>query len=365
MKIALVFLGRRGGGALYSLEMAKALNTENEILAFVSVQAENIADWRKSGLQIVEIDTYHDLLSFLLASLNVGKFLFIRSRIRNFAADVVYYPFEHQWVPFIQYLLSEKPQILTLHDPESHSGEENIFLQLLLWCSIRQASGIVLLSSVFKDSIRAKGFSEEKIAIIPHGEFSFYSHCHTTNAPTATNGVMLFFGRISEYKGIGVLLQAFRLIAQQCPQARLILVGSGDITKYRRQIEAIPAHQIEIVNKWISDGEVYQYFSRASFVVLPYMDATQSGVIAIAYGFGLPVVASRVGGLVEQVKEGITGFLVEPGNVEELVGKCRELLHHPEQARQLGDNALKLTRQELSWPVLGKALSNFLKTFVK
>lgn len=362
MKVALVFLGRRGGGALYSLEMAKALSGRDEVLAVVSAQAENIAAWRASGLKLLEVDTYHDLMSCLVASLNVVKFWRIQRQIQWFGADIVYYPMTHTWTPIIQYLLAETPQIVTIHDPEAHSGEANIFLKIIDKLTLWQASGIVILSGAFKDIVRSWGFDATKIAVIPHGEFSYYSRL-ARKKEEHVGDCILFFGRISDYKGIEVLLEAFGQIVKRHPTAKLMLAGSGDLAKYRGQLAALPQQQVIVVNRWIADEEIHQFFVQAQFVVLPYIDATQSGVIAAAYGFGLPVIASRVGGLAEQVVDGTTGFLVQPGNVEELAERCIKLLDDSELVRQLGENALAFSQEELSWEKLSRSLHQFLQTF--
>jgi glycosyltransferase involved in cell wall biosynthesis len=275
----------------------------------------------------------------------------------------VYYPMDHFWIPVIQYLLPQTPHILTLHDPKQHQGERNLLLEFFSAQSIKRSSGIVILSSVFKENIRAMGFSDEQIAVIPHGEFSSYSRGRGSDL-LPTEGTLLFFGRISEYKGVGVLLDAFARIASERPSAKLLMAGSGELEKYRRKIEVIPTAQIEIVNKWIADEEIDHYFSRASFVVLPYIDGTQSGVIAAAYGFGLPVIASRVGGLSEQVVDGVTGFLVEPSNIDELVDRCLQLIDNPDVVKRMGDNAYAVTQDELSWDTLSKKLSQFLERFI-
>ena len=368
MRVAVIFLGRRGGGTHYALEMSKALlKQNNELFAIVSSEAENIMEWRASGVTLKEVPTYHDYLSLIISTLKFKKFIKIRDWVNEFKADVVYHPMGYIWTPVIQYILAGKPHILTLHDPKLHIGEENVFVKIIMKLSIKQSSGIILLSEIFKDIVRKQGFSDERIAVIPHGEFSFYANNYgdNNNSDSDNAKTILFFGRISKYKGIEVLLKAFQIIAQRRPATKLLLVGSGDLSQYQQLINAIPNSQLEISNQWVANDDVETYFRRAAFVVLPYIDATQSGVIATAYGFSLPVVATRVGGLTEQVVDGDTGFLIEPSNVGELVDSCLKLLDETALTRKMGNNAYKLTKSILSWEHLSKSLHRFLLTFVR
>jgi glycosyltransferase involved in cell wall biosynthesis len=346
LKIALIYLGRKGGGSIYSIEMAKALSKKVEVLAVISKQSENIDEWYKTGIPLLEVDTYSDLKSMILSTLCFKKFLDLKKHITDFKPDVLYYPMIHIWTPIINGLIKKIPKIVTLHDPKPHKGEENIILKNISNISIKQADRVVILSNVFKDTVINLGISPDKIDIIPHGEFSYYVR-KSPNVKKEFKNTILFFGRISEYKGIEVLLRAFKIIKQEILDAKLLIVGSGDITKYKELIT--PLKDVEAVNRWVRDDEVGVFFSKADFLVVPYIDASQSGVIPIAYGFSMPVVASRIGGIPEQVDDGKTGFLVTPGNEHELAEKCIKLLKNPDLIKEMGQNAYKKAHGEMSW----------------
>ena len=104
-----------------------------------------------------------------------------------------------------------------------------------------------------------------------------------------------------------------------------------------------------IINKKILIHEVGLLFQRASVVVLPYVDATQSGVIPIAYAYAKPVIATRVGGLPEVISDGRTGFLVEPRSAEEIANKILYLYSHPSEKLQMDKLAYEFAHDELSW----------------
>jgi glycosyltransferase involved in cell wall biosynthesis len=115
-----------------------------------------------------------------------------------------------------------------------------------------------------------------------------------------------------------------------------MVVGEGNLNPYRSLLDCVP--QVQLINKWLSEEEIAAIFNQANIVVLPYIAASQSGVVPIAASFALPVIATRVGGIPEQIEHETTGLLVEPGSVTELVAAIQRLIENPQLARQLGEN---------------------------
>lgn len=350
MKIAIVYLGRRGGGAVYSLNMAKALAKRAKVLAVVSRYAYNVDEWRDAGLPLLEVPTYHNALSFAISSLNIKKHIRIRNALRAFGPEVLYYPMLHLWVPILNWMLPDIPKVVTLHDPEPREGEHNP-IHLVQSTAIRQAERVILLSERFVPILNSRGVPTAAIDVIPHGEFSYYrtipNHKRPSRAGAVPAPTLLFFGRITPYKGLGTLLEAFPIIKEKVPTARLLIVGSGDIEPYVAQL--VDLADVEVVNRWIDDAVIQDYFTRASALVVPYVDASQSGVIPIAYAFKVPVVATKVGGIPEQVEDGITGFLVEPENATALAQVCISLLSNPLLGMRLGEGGYKKALTEWNW----------------
>jgi glycosyltransferase involved in cell wall biosynthesis len=157
---------------------------------------------------------------------------------------------------------------------------------------------------------------------------------------------LLFFGRITAYKGLEVLLQAFQQV-HQSHAAHLLIVGEGDIRPYQLILQQIP--DIEVVNRWVAESEIPAFFQRATLVVLPYTSASQSGVLPVAANFGLPVIASRAGGIPEQILHGQTGLLTDPGSVAGLAQAIKQLLDDPILAQTLGENLRMEFQQHRNW----------------
>lgn len=133
--------------------------------------------------------------------------------------------------------------------------------------------------------------------------------------------VVLFFGYIRRYKGLMNLIEAFALVQKRIENAHLLIVGEyyDDPRPYRDAIRLLGIeNNVTEIAQYVANEDVHLYFEAANLVVLPYNEATQSGILSIAYGFLKPVVVTNVGGLSELVDEGKTGFVVPPHDTARL-----------------------------------------------
>lgn len=141
--------------------------------------------------------------------------------------------------------------------------------------------------------------------------------------------VMLFFGFVRKYKGLDYLIKAMPRIKERLDKCRLLIVGDFGDDK-EEYIESIQDNGIKDVvdvhDGYIPDKEVEKYFAACDTVVLPYVSATQSGIVQIAYGFDKPVIATDVGGLPDVVSDGITGYLVKQEDPDALAEAVVRLL---------------------------------------
>jgi glycosyltransferase involved in cell wall biosynthesis len=183
--------------------------------------------------------------------------------------------------------------------------------------------------------IKELGIAEEIIHIVPLVERG-----DPTLQPDVVeeDNTVLFFGRIWEYKGLEYFIKAEPLVARQVPEARFVIAGRGDdLSPYERMM--IHPENFIIYNEFVSYEKRAELFQQASVVVLPYIEATQSGVIPVAYTHGKPVIATEVGGLPAQIEHGQTGFLVPPRDEKALADKIVRLLRDKELRHRLGANA--------------------------
>lgn len=172
--------------------------------------------------------------------------------------------------------------------------------------------------------------------------------------------VLLFFGFVREYKGLNYLIQAMPEIKQKLDKVRLMVVGDfgEDKEQYMELIRACGVSDVvRTVEGYIPDREVEKYFAASDLVVLPYISATQSGIVQIAYGFTKPVVVTNVGGLPEVVTDGKTGYVVESRSPSELA-RAVERFFREEKAEEF---AVHIREEEyrFSWDRIVEVVDGF------
>lgn len=184
------------------------------------------------------------------------------------------------------------------------------------------------------------GAAPERVVQIPHGV-----PVARVAPPPPSGRTLLFFGLIRPYKGLDVLLRAFR----EVPDARLVVAGDPV-----GPFERIDDPRIEWRLGFLADDDVPGLLAGATAVVLPYLDVGQvdsSGVLALALGHGRPLVVSDVGALGEVVADFGAGLLVPPGDAAALAAACREVLRHPLPFARGAEAA----REAMSWDVVAEA----------
>ena len=171
--------------------------------------------------------------------------------------------------------------------------------------------------------------------------------------------VVLFFGFLKPYKGLPVLLRSLPMLRPDVRSAKLLIAGEvmGPSSVYERLIAELGiSGDVDWRPGFVPSALVATFFSAADVVVLPYLDASSSGVLLTAYSCRRPVVASAVGGLAELVIHGETGLIVPAGDSRALAGALSELLRNPELAEQMGDQAFELSLERYTWPGIARRL---------
>jgi glycosyltransferase involved in cell wall biosynthesis len=258
------------------------------------------------------------------------------------------------WFNLALPLLRSYPLVVTVHDPRHHVGDRDSQRtpQRLMDFGFRRADRVVVHGEMLKRQVMelfAK--RSDKVHVIPHVAIG---SAGTGNAAGEDDGrTILFFGRLWEYKGLRYLIEAEPLIREALPDARIVIAGAGEDFEPYRQMMSRPENFI-VHNRHISANECDQLFREASIVVLPYIEATQSGVVPLAYSAAKPVVATQVGALAEVVEDGVTGRLVPPRDVRALASAIVDLLRDSETRLAMGTAARRKLDAEWSPEIVGR-----------
>lgn len=353
-KVVLIFLNRDGGTLKCASRLADAFPENTELKIFVSNQAN--PDLLPNKRPYVNVNTGSNKLSNIFCSLNPLGYSKLLKETKNFNPDIIHFPIEHAWNFIFLLALKKYPIVQTIHDPVRHMGEENFFYDYLRHLAINRADRIIVLSNQFKKSFEAYGVGENYVDVIPHGSFSFSEKF--TDPPL--NKKILFAGRINKYKGVDILLKAFPIVLEKHPDAQLIIAGNGDLSNCENLIKN--TRNLTIINRYLSEQELQDLHDNCDFVVAPYLQASQSGVIALAAANGRAVIATKTGGLPEQILDGQTGILVESANVGQLAKAILYLLEDSSKTLWMGRNAAEEYEKNHSWDKIAQdTLSTYLE----
>lgn len=316
-RILLWYWGRRGGGAQYSLSLARAL-AQGGLALSLSRQNNLISAFRSLPVPRQEISTYTGLPGFAAGFVRLPG---LGSALRGFAqeqgAEVVLSTMAHPWTGFVAPVLARArlAYVPVIHDVSPHPGDKTFLFD---WSPERELAA-ARAAAVLSDAV-AEGVARRnpglKLIRLPIG-----AHLPHGTAVTAARFDFVFFGRIRTYKGLDLLRDAWRLLRAMHPHATLRVLGEGDVEACAPGLEGLPGVTVE--RRWVPDAEMAAEIASARALVLPYREASQSGVVPIALALGVPVVATAVGGLAEQVADERTGLVVslEPDALARAMGR--------------------------------------------
>ena len=179
---------------------------------------------------------------------------------------------------------------------------------------------IVQSEQVEKDLLKL--VPKARYAVSPHPIYEMFGAARTKaesrkKLKLSVPNIILFFGYVRRYKGLGILIEAMRRVTDQMPDTLLLVVGEfyEEEETFRRQVTALGLEgSVRFIAHYVPQDQVAEYFSAADVVVLPYLSATQSGIAQIGYNFDKPLVGTDVGGLGEVIRHGKTGYVVPPND---------------------------------------------------
>lgn len=343
MRVALICFK---GLPIYGIQLANGLGPLIEMHLFlVDAAAAKYARFIDPSVKLHAIPTrrYKDPRGFFVSLSLIRDIVEAKCHVAHL---VLGEPWFNLCVPFIRSF----PLVTTVHDVRYHTGDRrsSIVPQAVTDLGVKFSSGLIVHGSALKEYLcREFGTDPGTVFNIPHMNYSFYRYWENGPGQEEPNNI-LFFGSIWEYKGLEYLIKAERFLREKLDGFKVTIAGTGEsISKYKRHM--IDVRNYEIINEFIPDEKVAALFQKASVVVLPYVDASQSGVVPLAFSFGKPVVATDVGSIPEAVDHGVNGLIVAPRDPRALAEAIIAILNNATLRDKMIEGAKHKAYVELSW----------------
>lgn len=227
---------------------------------------------------------------------------------------------------YLSLLLKPFRRVLTIHDHIAHSGEDTPMTSFTNWLLIKNIKYHIQHYDYLRESvIKHFKLKPERVWTVRSGTFDLFERLEPKKH--SFENYVLFFGRISPYKGLPYLVKAYLEYAKQSCKLNLVIAGAGRIEGIETIIREEP--RIALINRELFPAELVGLVKCCKAVVCPYMDATHSAVVMVAYAFNKPVLVHNVGGLKEVVVDKKSGILMENLEVQTIVNALMALEYEP------------------------------------
>lgn len=319
----------KGGIAHYTSLLCRALRKRHEVFMIsYKMQYPRLLfkkeqkDYNNKSFQVEDT-------RYWIHTANPFNLVFTADKIKKLHPDAVIVQWWHPYFApcywILARLLRKIPLIFTCHNvfPHERFPLDRFLTKLVL----KRADGYIVQSHLDEqDLLTIK--ADANYVVTPHPTYNAFKMKNIGKEEArqlirlkCDVPMLLFFGFIREYKGLKYLLDAVLQIKKKMPDIMLWIVGDfgEDKEQYLEQIEKNNIiDNVCLVEGYVPDQEVEKYFAASDLVVLPYVSATQSGIVQIAYGFEKPVVVTDVGGLPDVVRHRETGYIVPSRNAHEI-----------------------------------------------
>ena len=287
--------------------------------------------------------------------------------LRERRVDIVHIQSGVMWELFLRRFMRRVPWVVTCHDIVRHPSYRCIGStpSWMLKIAVRVSQGVIVHSKTLAEQALREwneSLQSKLIRVIPHGILMHYG------AGVAQVGVgkgrVLFFGTLDKYKGLEHLAKAWPKVVAQLPGAELIVAGKCmSENNYNQMFSDCP--NTTLLLKHQSDAEVRALFKWADVLVLPYTEASQSGVLHLGMAFALPVVVTAVGGLPDVIQDGVNGLVVPPAECGVLAHAISRLLTDLPLRSTIIDATVELRNTLYSWRNIAELTVLYYQDLIK
>lgn len=365
--------GRFGAGPRFAYEMALALRKSSNISPLLSLsrQSELYTALDNSSAVDFPIDTYTGAADALRQTLRLPRLM---RTLQDFVAReqpmaaISIMPGYWDVIAAKHLIKLGLPLITLVHDAQSHPGD---WLQPIIAMhqqQISKSAGIVTLTDFVANILKQRELLQD--------------HCHQTiahpvlefpdlalPAPPSASQIkqpqfsparplrLILPGRLKRYKGAHLLLAALEKIDPRLVE--VTFAGAGGDENWIAEAKARPNCQLDL--RWQSERELVSAIDKADILMAPYIEASQSGVVAVALGRGKPVIVTPVGGLPEQVRHNVTGLVAQETSATALATSILRFVEEPQLYQSCAAGALTAARGEIGWPQIASEYANFMR----
>ena len=207
----------------------------------------------------------------------------------------------------------------------------------------------------------------KKVGVIVHGNEDIFRELRTSDAAALRRRiglddkpVVLFFGTLTRYKGIDLLIEAFARVQKQT-NARLVITGfpfhDFDLASHQEETRRLGIEEhVTWVPEYIDSGDIAAWMELTSVIVFPYRDIYQSGALHVAQTFGVPTIATKIGAMQDVIEDNVSGLLVPPNDADALATALQKLLTDRDLAQRIGARFLADAQGRFAWSTIGRTI---------
>lgn len=367
----------RGGIAQYNSILFRYLSEKNDVkvFSFKRQYPEFLFPGKtqfETGEPAFKIPEDKNIIA--VDSVNPFNWFFTALKIRKENPDLIIYKY---WIPFfapcfftISFIvkLFRKTKVLFICDnviPHEKRIGDKFFTKLVF----SVVNYFIVQSRTVEKDLKLFNKKNKPYKLSPHPLYNIFGEKldkaearnyieENYNVKFDSDKVLLFFGYIRKYKGLMYLLEAMPEILKS-NNVKLLIAGEfyDDEKPYREKIKQLGIEKnIVLLSDFMPDEKVRYFFSACDCLVLPYTDATQSGIVQIAYYYDKPSVVTDVGGLSEVVIKDKTGIIISPGSVNEIAGAVKKF--YEENLEEKFSGNIKEEKKKYSWEVFTENILN-------
>ena len=280
--------------------------------------------------------------------------------------------FDGIFLPLLARLLGHTV-VYTAHDVLPHNVDNRRVRLLFKWI-YKSQNALVVHTNFNRERILDEfGISQQKVSVVKHGVYDIPDEQRMDSLTSkktlgigADEFVLLFFGIITEYKGLDLLAESLKMLKKgRGKKIRLIIAGrvqTGFEDQMTKLKEEFMEDEVLYFLRFIENEEVNMLFGAADATVLPYREASQSGVMFMSFAQGVPVIAPNLGGFPDDVVEGEMGFIFECNNPDSLnEAIVKTISHFGPNNISVRENIINLTSEKYQWEESASALIKIYK----